>query len=79
MSLTVTLYVNVANSMNCIYCNKTISKARLDALPNTKVCVNCSREEKLMGLPILDDDSPTIVIVTKKQHEQLRSLQQDVK
>ena len=33
--------------MNCICCGVIIPEARLKAVPGTKVCVNCSTEEKV--------------------------------
>ncbi len=30
--------------MNCIRCEKKISKQRLEVLPDTKICVRCSAE-----------------------------------
>jgi len=32
--------------MNCIKCNNSIPEGRLQALPGTKTCVNCSTTEK---------------------------------
>ena len=32
------------STMNCALCNREISEERLQALPNTKVCVNCSHD-----------------------------------
>jgi len=36
--------------MNCIKCNKEIPAERLEALPNTDTCVNCSSVKKYKGI-----------------------------
>ena len=33
--------------MKCIKCKSTINRQRIKALPNTKVCVNCSTTEQV--------------------------------
>ena len=38
--------------MNCIECGISIPKRRLEVLPNTKKCVNCSDVGKKVGTPI---------------------------
>lgn len=36
--------------MNCTKCDQPISEERLEALPDTKVCVACSDVKKVKGL-----------------------------
>jgi hypothetical protein len=36
--------------MNCILCKKPIPKERLEAIPETEVCVKCSSEVPKLGL-----------------------------
>jgi len=36
------VFVLLDNNMNCIKCKKAIPEARIQALPETKTCVQCS-------------------------------------
>lgn len=35
--------------MNCVSCGNEIDPERLEVLPHTKTCVNCSREGRNVG------------------------------
>lgn len=39
--------------MRCAVCDSEIPPKRLEALPDTKVCVNCSSTERVHGHPII--------------------------
>lgn len=53
--------------MKCINCGKKIPIGRLEVLPNTRVCVNCSKEEVKVGITIWDKTSPSMVVVDKDE------------
>lgn len=37
------------NTVKCMYCGEPIHPLRLEILPNTKTCVECSKESKKAG------------------------------
>jgi hypothetical protein len=43
-------------SKNCINCGAEIHPKRLEILPNTKVCVNCSNTGMKRGVSVLKGD-----------------------
>ena len=54
--------------MNCIKCNTDIPTQRLEALPNTKVCVACSDEESVACVDIVyHKTGNTIQIMSQSQ------------
>ena len=61
--------------MKCIKCKSTINRQRIKALPNTKVCVNCSTTNAYRAVSTVngtgDHTWNDIQIVTAEQAEQL--------
>lgn len=60
--------------MNCIHCQKKITKQRLLAIPSTRTCVGCSTEEKYSYVPITYHKTGNTIEVIKcsKTAESLR-------
>jgi hypothetical protein len=57
----------------CIGCDKQIPPARLEALPNTDRCVNCSNEKPLKGYMVFGHKTaPEIVCVPTEDAEAIR-------
>lgn len=57
----------------CSVCQKPLSKKRLLALPNTRVCVRCSSEEPVHGFMTWEHKTaPTFQVVTPRQHAWFR-------
>lgn len=57
----------------CIHCNTEINPMRLEILPDTQTCVECSTEEKKVGF--MDwghKTAPELVIVDSNDKENLR-------
>lgn len=46
----------------CITCGKVIPYERLDALPHTETCINCSTEEMKLGFTSWDKKTPELII-----------------
>lgn len=60
-------------SVNCQTCHSPIPFARLHALPHTTTCVDCSTEERVMGITIWPHKTGSYVdVVTPKQHAVLK-------
>lgn len=54
---------------NCISCNCSISELRLELLPHTKTCVNCSTEEVKVGfMDWYHKTAPELVVVSGKEN-----------
>ena len=71
-------YVMALCSMSkcCRICHEPIGKRRLEALPNTQVCVKCSDEPQVKGFMTWEHKTaPTLNIVNQQQHEQAQSMQ----
>jgi hypothetical protein len=39
--------------MNCMICEKEIPTLRLQALPGTKTCIECSQASRVAGFPLI--------------------------
>lgn len=65
--------------MKCVKCENEINPKRLQILPNTKVCTNCSSTSKLVGVPITigtgDHTYNDINIMTSEIYEKYYKLQ----
>lgn len=60
----------------CDTCGDHISAARIEALPNTTTCIQCSRESKMVGF--MDwghKTAPELVMVSSSDRENLRRAQ----
>lgn len=61
--------------MDCIKCNSEINPLRLKALPNTRVCVNCSSESALSGFMSFDHKTaPTLNICSSETLEKINAM-----
>ena len=61
--------------MNCIHCKTEIPKQRLQALPNTKTCTECSTTEQVGCVDICyHKTGNTIQITSKDVANKLRRL-----
>ncbi len=56
--------------MNCKSCNKKISIKRLKAIPETEYCVECSEEQKMLGITVWDKTCPMVQIVKKSEADE---------
>lgn len=70
---------NVKNEiMDCIKCGKEIPSKRLEIIPGTKTCVNCSTTSPKRGVPIMrgtgDNTWVDLDIMTQEQYEQYEEL-----
>ena len=65
--------VDIIEDMKCIKCDKTINPKRLEILPGTKTCVNCSTTSPKRGVPIMrgsgDHTWVDLEIMTQEQFE----------
>ena len=65
--------------MKCIKCNVVIPPKRLEILPGTKTCVNCSTTGAYTGRPILhgtgDHTFVELAIMTPEQAKQIEELE----
>lgn len=61
---------------DCEHCGKPIAEERLEALPGTTTCVNCSTEERVVGyLSYAHKTAPALIVVNPKDKEALRLAQ----
>jgi hypothetical protein len=64
--------------MNCIKCNLKIPPKRLEILPGTKTCVNCSTASPKRGVPVMrgsgDHTWVDLEIMTQDQYEKFDKL-----
>lgn len=59
--------------MRRCHCGAEIQPGRLDALPNTQVCVNCTDEEKYLGVLCFGHKTaPSVGILNPKAKEAVR-------
>jgi len=59
--------------MNCKKCNNTIPEERLECLPHTTTCVNCSTEQKNVAfMDFYHKTAPELVIVNGNNKEDIR-------
>tara|TARA_R110000823_G_scaffold294028_2_gene412899 strand:- start:403 stop:654 length:252 start_codon:yes stop_codon:yes gene_type:complete len=73
--------INENEVMNCIKCNQKIPPKRIEILPGTKTCVNCSTASPKRGVPIMrgsgDHTWVDLEIMTQDQFEKYKELDQD--
>ena len=64
--------------MNCKKCNSPIPQKRLEILPHTKVCVNCSTESSKRGVPVMrgtgDHTWVDLEILTQEQFDEYNDM-----
>ena len=64
--------------MDCIKCNKIIPPKRLEIIPGTKTCVNCSTESAKRGIPVMrgtgDHTWVDLEVMTQEQYDQYEEL-----
>ena len=64
--------------MDCIKCGKEIPPKRLEIIPETKTCVNCSTESPKRGIPVMrgtgDHTWVDLDIMTQEQYERYEEL-----
>jgi thiazole synthase ThiGH ThiG subunit len=69
--------------MNCIKCNQKIPPKRLEILPNTKTCVNCSTTAPKRGVPVMrgtgDHTWVDLEVMTQEQFEKFEKLDKESK
>lgn len=70
--------VDIIEIMNCIKCNQKIPPKRLEILPGTKTCVNCSTESAKRGVPVMrgkgDHTWVDLEVMTQEQYNQYENL-----
>ena len=66
-------------TMNCVKCNIKIPPKRLEILPGTKTCVNCSTESAKRGVPVMrgtgDHTWVDLEVMTQEQFERYEELE----
>lgn len=69
--------------MNCVKCNKIIPPKRLEILPDTKTCVNCSTASPKRGVPVMrgsgDHTWVDLEIMTQDQYEEFEKFGKELK
>lgn len=69
---------DVIEDMNCIKCNIKIPPKRLEILPGTKTCVNCSTESAKRGVPVMrgtgDHTWVDLEVLTQEQFDEYENL-----
>jgi len=59
----------------CIKCSTVISAKRIEALPHTKVCIQCSDVKPLRGHMITPHKTGShIQIISEQQHQYIQSV-----
>jgi len=53
--------------MDCRVCGRTIPAGRLAALPDTRVCVNCSEEQAKVAVTVWHDKTPMVLVMTPEE------------
>ena len=75
--------VTIEEIVECTKCGKEIPPKRIEILPNTKTCVNCSTTGAYVGRPVQlghgDHTCTELAIMTPEQAEELRRLEDDSK
>tara|TARA_R100000081_G_C4820201_1_gene179166 strand:+ start:5405 stop:5737 length:333 start_codon:yes stop_codon:yes gene_type:complete len=70
--------VDIIEDMKCIKCDKIINPKRLEILPKTKVCVNCSTESAKRGVPVMrgtgDHTWVDLEVLTQEQYDEYKEL-----
>ena len=61
--------------MECIKCQSPIPSERLEALPDTQFCVNCSEEKPKIGFTDWDKKTPELLIVETEDFNRLEKLE----
>ena len=62
--------------MNCDICGDIIHPDRLEILPGTRTCINCSCEEPIVGFMIYNHKTAGEVIMTSGK-ENIRRLERE--
>ncbi len=66
--------IDIIEIMDCIKCKKEIPPKRLEIIPTTKTCVNCSTESAKRGVPVMkgkgDHTWVDLEVLTQEQYEQ---------
>jgi hypothetical protein len=69
---------DIIEDMNCIKCNIKIPPKRLEILPGTKTCVNCSTESAKRGVPVMrgtgDHTWVDLEVLTQEQFDEYKEL-----
>ncbi len=69
--------------MNCVKCNKIIPPKRLEILPGTKTCVNCSTASPKRGVTVMrgsgDHTWVDLEIMTQDQYEEFEKFGKELK
>jgi len=72
------MYTVIDEIMNCIKCDIEIPPKRLEILPGTKTCVNCSTESAKRGVPVMrgtgDHTWVDLEVLTQEQYEEYEEL-----
>jgi hypothetical protein len=62
----------------CFKCKRNIPKARLDVLPDTQTCVECSGVQKYVGaMSYVHKTAPTLIYVRPENAEAVKILQRE--
>jgi len=64
--------------MNCLICDKDIPELRLQALPGTKTCIECSQAARVAGFPLISGKTTysELQIVNQETAEELYGKQE---
>jgi len=70
--------VDLIEDMKCIKCNIVIPPKRLEIIPGTKTCVNCSTESAKRGVPVMkgkgDHTWVEMEVLTQEQYDTYEKL-----
>lgn len=61
----------VEEARNCIECGIPIPKERLEVLPETQTCVNCSKVTAKIAITAWDDLTSELIIIEPEQSDVL--------
>lgn len=59
----------------CLDCGRVIPQERLEVLPETEVCVLCSKVERAIGFVIWDQKTPELVVVNTDKNKRYLELE----
>ena len=74
--------VLIEEIVKCTKCRKDIPSKRIEVLPNTKTCVNCSTTGAYVGRPVQlgkgEDTYTELDIMTPEQAQALRDTEEEL-
>lgn len=71
--------IKVEETRNCIECGVQIPKERIEVLPETQTCVNCSKVTAKIAITAWNDLTSELIIIEPEQADILKNLEKKEK